>query len=112
MGRLDKVLIFKPLDLKAAEKIVALQLQELARNLAINKNIKLNWNKKIVKELAKLGFSTESGARNIRRVIEERVEGKLAGDILENKIKSGQSIELGRSVTGIDNRVISETSIK
>ncbi|PIP29553.1 hypothetical protein COX27_00790 [Candidatus Kuenenbacteria bacterium CG23_combo_of_CG06-09_8_20_14_all_36_9] len=101
MGRLDKVLIFKPLDLKAAEKIVALQLQELARNLAINKNIKLNWNKKIVKELAKLGFSTESGARNIRRVIEERVEGKLAEQILEGEIKQNSQVCLNWEKSGV-----------
>ncbi|PIT89756.1 ATP-dependent Clp protease ATP-binding subunit ClpC [Candidatus Kuenenbacteria bacterium CG10_big_fil_rev_8_21_14_0_10_36_11] len=101
LGRLDKVLIFKPLDLKAAEKIVALQLQELARNLAINKNIKLNWNKKIVKELAKLGFSTESGARNIRRVIEERVEGKLAEQILEGEIKQNSQVCLNWEKSGV-----------
>ncbi|HPA25458.1 MAG TPA: ATP-dependent Clp protease ATP-binding subunit [bacterium] len=95
LSRLDKILIFNQLDLKMASKIVDLQLKELALNLKTNKNISLEWQKKVVLEIAKVGFSLDKGARNIRQKIEELVENQLADKILATEIKVGATVKLG-----------------
>jgi len=93
LNRLDKILIFKSLDLKSMYKIVELELNKLVKNLA-HKNIKLVWNKTFVQALAQEAYSLESGARNIRRIVEQKVENKLADKILSQKIKTGENVNL------------------
>ena len=74
-------------------KIVELELNKLVKNLA-HKNIKLVWNKTFVQALAQEAYSLESGARNIRRIVEQKVENKLADKILSQKIKTGENVNL------------------
>lgn len=94
LNRLDKILVFKSLDMKSIEKIVELQLKELAKSLA-NKKIKLSCTKNLVINLAKLSYSPESGARNVRKTIEDKIENELANYILNGKIKAGNEVGLG-----------------
>jgi len=101
LGRLDKILVFKNLDLKAAEKIADLQLRELAERLKINKDIKLFFSQKAIKGLARLGFSKENGARNIQHVIEEQVEVNLAEKIINKEIKSDSEVNLEWDKNGL-----------
>ncbi len=75
------------------EKIVEMELNRLVHNLA-NKNIKLVWNEKFVQALGHEAFSFETGARNVRRVVEQRVENKLADKILSRQIKPGVDVKL------------------
>ncbi|MCG2686533.1 ATP-dependent Clp protease ATP-binding subunit [Candidatus Parcubacteria bacterium] len=93
LNRLDKILVFKSLSLKSMEKIVEMELNRLVHNLA-NKNIKLVWNEKFVQALGHEAFSFETGARNVRRVVEQRVENKLADKILSRQIKPGVDVKL------------------
>lgn len=93
LGRLDKILIFNPLNKADIEQIVKLQLDELNTRL-INKHIKLKSNKLAIKYLSELAYSPDQGARAVRKTIQDKVEDELVEMMLKNK-KSGR-IQLGK----------------
>ncbi len=94
LNRLDKILLFKPLSIKSMEKIVVLELNKLNKNLE-SKNIKLIFDKKIIQMLVQEAYSFQTGARNVRRVVENRIENNLADKILSSEIKNGEIINIG-----------------
>jgi ATP-dependent Clp protease ATP-binding subunit ClpC len=88
LNRVDKIVVFGPLDEKIAAQIVTTELKKIAERLS-QKKIKLSCSVLAVKLLAKLGFSADSGAREIRRVLQSAVEAPLIDKILTGEIKSG-----------------------
>lgn len=84
LSRIDQTIIFKPLSKEAVKKIVKLQLQELKDRLA-TQNIEVNFDPSIYKLIAEKSFTPGTGAREIRRHIQERIEGEIAQKILTQK---------------------------
>lgn len=93
INRFDSVVVFKPLTKDNLVKIAGLMLKKLAKNLK-KQGIEIEIEEKIKEKLAELGYSPEFGAREMRRVLQERIENILARAILEQKIKSGDKVRL------------------
>ncbi len=94
LNRLDKVVIFKPLDEKAALEISKLQLEELTQRIA-RQNYTLKVSQKVMKLIVEQGFTAEEGARGIRRAIQEKIENPIASQLLSDKFKAGDIIKVG-----------------
>lgn len=85
INRIDEIIIFKKLESKDAGKIIVLLMNEL--NLRIkSKNISLIYQRDLVDYLTKSGYSPEYGARNLKRIIVEKIENSLAEFLLDNKM--------------------------
>jgi ATP-dependent Clp protease ATP-binding subunit ClpC len=99
LNRIDEILIFKKLEPEDAEKIIALQLNELNQRI-YKKNLVLQFGNDLVKYLAKIGYSSEYGARNLKRTIVEKVENSLAEFLLGSKMvgKQPQMIKINIKV--------------
>ncbi|MFZ5391731.1 MAG: ATP-dependent Clp protease ATP-binding subunit [Patescibacteria group bacterium] len=95
LNRLDKIVVFKPLDMADIGKIINIQLTELNNRLA-DKNLKLNVLPAAKKLIADIGFEPENGARSIRRVIQQLIEDPLAEGLLEEKFKEGDIINVNK----------------
>jgi ATP-dependent Clp protease ATP-binding subunit ClpC len=95
LNRLDKIIIFKPLDQKAIREIVDLQISDLEERLA-DKKIVLKFDKSAKDLIAKLGLDSENGARPLRRVIQNMIEDQLAEGILEGKFKEGDVVKISQ----------------
>ncbi len=93
LNRLDKIIVFKPLDKKAISKIVDLRVKELVERLK-EKNINLKVGKSAKEQIITLGFDPENGARPIRRTIQQIIEDPLAEGLLDGKFKEGDSISV------------------
>lgn len=89
LNRVDKIIVFKSLNEKVAAQITDRELKNIAERL-IEKKIKLSWSSAAVKFLAGQGFSLDSGAREIRQVIQSLVEAPLIEKILRGEIKNGE----------------------
>ncbi len=97
LNRLDDIVIFRSLSSRDARKILDILLGELNVRLA-DRNIKLSLSKSLISHIVKEGFSQEYGARPLRRVLQDTVEGYIANYILRNSkggdilldIKSGK----------------------
>lgn len=95
LNRLDKTIVFKPLDQKAIRSIVDLQLSDLEERLK-EKKIILKFDKSAKDLLARLGLDAENGARPLRRVIQNMIEDALAGGILQGKFREGDTVKISR----------------
>lgn len=94
LNRVDKIIVFNPLNLDNLIKIVSLEIKKLEARLK-EKNIKLKISANILKYIAAESFSPEQGARAIRKTVQELIENPLAEKILANSLKSGQTIKIG-----------------
>lgn len=86
LGRIDEVIVFKPLTEEDYAKIAALMLDEMKEPLE-EKNIKLSYDDKALKAIAKKSHSKHLGARDIRRVIRAEVEDKIASILIDSDDK-------------------------
>ena len=93
LNRIDEIVIFNSLDKASLFKIVDLELEKVAKRLK-DKNIKIKIAPKVKKYLADKGFDTTFGARPLKRIIQNMILDELALDIIEGKIKDGDSISI------------------
>ncbi|MBI2448001.1 ATP-dependent Clp protease ATP-binding subunit [Candidatus Microgenomates bacterium] len=92
LNRVDKIVVFRPLDSIAIGKIVNINLKTLAERVLLEKGIVLEFTAKAKKWLADRGFDPEYGARPIRRLIEAEIENKLAEELIGDRFISGDHI--------------------
>ena len=93
INRFDAVVVFKPLTPENLICIAELLLSTLKQNLA-KKEIELIITKPLKEKIVKLSYNPIFGAREMRRVIQDKVEDVLAQAILRDEIKAGSKIEI------------------
>jgi len=94
LNRFDAVVLFKPLAHEDLIKIAILMINNLSKRLYEGMGIRLVVNPDLVEKIAKLGYQPEFGARPMRRVIQDKIESKIAKEILEKNLKRGAFIEI------------------
>lgn len=77
LGRVDEIVVFNPLTEENYAGIAGLMLDEMKSPLA-EKNITLSYTDDALKVIAHKSFNQKLGARDIRRVIRNEVEDKIA----------------------------------
>jgi len=87
-NRLDKVVLFNGLPKPIIEDIVRKEVAEFANQLA-EKSITLEVTDACVAWLAEHGFSDEFGARNIARLVEEKIKGYFVDAVLFGELQDG-----------------------
>jgi len=94
LNRIDEVIRFRPLRPADLQRIVRLQLAELA-SLLREQQLELEVEEAAVALLAEQGYEPEYGARPLRRVLRRRIENPLATHLLEDRFRgcSGVRIE-------------------
>ncbi|MBO7472436.1 MAG: ATP-dependent Clp protease ATP-binding subunit [Ruminococcus sp.] len=102
ISRIDEVVVFKQLTKEDFAHIAALMLDEMKEPLA-EKNISVSYDDQALKLIAEKSFGKPYGARDIRRVIRQDVEDKVAEMIITN---SSNIDEISISVDG-DNITVS-----
>lgn len=83
ISRIDEVIVFRNLSVESFEKIAALMLDEMKEPLS-EKNIMLSYDQPALTAIAKKAFGKPYGARDIRRVIRQEIEDKIANIIIDN----------------------------
>ncbi len=91
INRFDGVTIFKPLSQENLLDIAQLLLNKLKKNLA-DKGIKLQVTEELKEKIVVLGYNPAFGAREMKRVIQNKVENILAEAILREEITKGDEI--------------------
>lgn len=93
INRFDAVVIFSPLSKENLLDITELMLQKLKKNLK-EKNIEFIITQPLKEKIAELGYDPTFGARQLKRVIQDKVENVLASALLSGKIKRGDKVEI------------------
>ena len=85
-NRIDKIINFNSLSHEVLEKIVQKEIKELEISA---KKVKITLSKKAINELINLGYSSEFGARNLKRTIKDNINLKLSKELLFGALKNG-----------------------
>jgi len=94
LNRFDAVITFKPLSRENLLDIAILMLQRLNKRLAEGRGIEFVVTRELAEKVAKLGYHPEFGARPMNRVIQDKIENKIAVRILAGNLRRGDVIEM------------------
>jgi ATP-dependent Clp protease ATP-binding subunit ClpA len=92
-NRLDSVVTFKPLTLDIVSKVVGKFIDDMKEQIA-DKKIDITLTLKAKKELARLGYDKDMGARPLNRVISSEIKDKITDEILFGKLKNGGLVKV------------------
>jgi ATP-dependent Clp protease ATP-binding subunit ClpC len=93
INRFDAVIVFRPLSHENLLDIAELMLQKLKKNLK-EKGIDFIITEALKEKIVKLGYSPIFGAREMRRVIQDKIENVIATALLSGKLKRGHGVEI------------------
>jgi ATP-dependent Clp protease ATP-binding subunit ClpB len=93
LNRIDDIVLFSPLTQKEIQKIVKLQLNQIAKRLNAQE-IVLNTTEKAISQLALLGFDPQYGGRPVKRTLQQHVLNPLSKALLEGSISKEEEISL------------------
>jgi ATP-dependent Clp protease ATP-binding subunit ClpB len=91
LNRVDEIIVFHALSEEHLKKIVVIQLQRLRDRLA-DRHINLELTDAAQTHLVHVGYDPAYGARPLKRTLQKELENTLGRQILEGKIKDGQTV--------------------
>ncbi len=97
INRFDAVAVFEPLTKENIKIIAEMLLNNLAKRLE-EKGMKLKITDNLLEKIADMGYSPMFGAREMRRKIQEKIENKIASDLIEGRYKYGSEIILDSEI--------------
>src|ERR1700733_14569113 len=93
IGRLDDVVVFRPLNRTNLETVVELELKKVTKRL-VEHGLKIEITTEAKDFLVDKGTSPAFGARPLRRAIEQHVEDPLSEEILRGNFKGKDLIKI------------------
>ncbi len=93
LNRIDDIIIFDRLSEEELKNIVEIQLKRLVRRLE-NQKIRLELSDAAKALVAREGYDPVYGARPLKRAIQKHILDPLSLEILEGKIREGQTIKV------------------
>jgi len=93
LNRVDEIIIFDRLSEEDLKKIVEIQLKRLSKRLEQQK-IRLDLSDAAKALLAREGYDPVYGARPLRRTIQREILDPLSINILEGKVREGQTVRI------------------
>jgi len=93
INRFDATVIFHPLTKDNLLKIAQLSFKGLQKSLK-EKEIDFEITEPLKEKIVELSYKPEFGAREMRRVVQDRVENVIATALISDQIKKGDRIEI------------------
>ncbi len=93
INRFDAVVVFHPLTKDNLMQIAQLMLAGLQKSLK-EKEIDFEITEDLKEKIVELSYKPEFGAREMRRVIQDKAENSVAEALLSDKIQKGDKIQL------------------
>ncbi len=103
LSRVDEIVVFRNLDKKDFCQIAALMLDEMKEPLS-EKDITISYDNAALEAIAEKSYGKPYGARDIRRVIRQEVEDKVAETIIDSA-----SLISSLSISAKDGEIIVNT---
>ena len=91
LNRIDETIMFRPLTKKQICEVVKIQLKAVAKMLEKN-DVLISATDEAINHLADIGYDPAMGARPVKRVIQREILNELSRQILEEKIKTNDTI--------------------
>ena len=92
LNRIDDTIVFRQLNKDDMKQIVTLMLKDLITRCEKQMNITLNVRDSVKNYIVEKAYEPKYGARPLRRKIQNELEDKLAEEILDGKVKKGNTV--------------------
>lgn len=92
LNRLDKLIVFRSLDLTNILEIVDLQIRSVNKKLKDN-NVTIKITPTLQSYLAQKAYNPAYGAREVRRVVQHEIEDQLGKSLINQEISAGSIVE-------------------
>jgi ATP-dependent Clp protease ATP-binding subunit ClpC len=96
LNRLDEIITFDQLDLKAITKIIDLELAGLFKRIA-DLGYSVQITDKAKEFVARKGYDVQFGARPLKRAIQNYIEDGICAMIIDEKLSAGDTISIGKN---------------
>ena len=93
LNRLDEIILFKPLVQKDMERIADLILKDINKRLQ-ERCLHIHLQKEALDFILENAYEPGFGARPLKRYMQKHVETLVAKEILEDRVKEGDNIEI------------------
>ena len=93
INRVDKIVVFNPLDKKDIRKIVQLGFNDLEKRMA-EKWLELSYTAKVLNYITKEVYSPEFWAREIRRFLNDNIEDTIAEMVIHHPKKKSFTLSI------------------
>jgi ATP-dependent Clp protease ATP-binding subunit ClpB len=93
LNRVDEIIVFHMLTKDDLRKIVDIQLHYLAERLD-GRNIKVEFSDNARKLVMDEGYDPVFGARPLKRTIQQRLENRLAAELLSGQFAEGDTVKI------------------
>jgi len=100
LNRVDEIIIFNDLTVEDVERIVDLQMGEIAARLA-EQGLEVELTEAARRWLAREGFDPQFGARPLRRALQRYVESPLSIKLLRGDFESGDMVVVDAGEEGL-----------
>ncbi|AAT27851.1 ATP-dependent Clp protease ATP-binding subunit [[Mycoplasma] mobile] len=91
LNRIDEIIPFKELDKDTIKEIIENELNELEKRVYQNQTIFIKFDDSIVEYISKQGYDNLYGARPLKRVIQNKIQSKIALNIISGNLKPNES---------------------
>ncbi len=95
LNRIDEIIVFHALNREHIKKIVSILLRNLQERCQMQMNITLKVRSSVKDFLAEQGFDSKYGARPLKRAIQSKIEDAMAEEILNGRMKAGDTVSVG-----------------
>jgi ATP-dependent Clp protease ATP-binding subunit ClpC len=95
LNRIDEMIVFHALSRQDICEIVKIMLGTIEKRCMTQMDLRLKVEDALLEHLAEKGFDEKYGARPLRRAIQTELEDRLTEQILEGKVRQGDTVTLG-----------------
>jgi ATP-dependent Clp protease ATP-binding subunit ClpC len=107
LGRIDTVLVFKPLLKTHIQELLVREVQIILSAVQEEYEVSLRVPQSVIKKLTEKAFQPKIGARGVRRVVMEHIEDTVSSYLIENTPPYTSSLVLKSASQGTDEFVVS-----
>lgn len=101
LNRIDEIMVFHQLNRDHMKEIVDIMLRGIIKRTSVQMNIELSVSQEAKEFLVEKGYDEKYGARPLRRTIQNQLEDRLAEEILDGRVKSGDRVEVEKDGDGL-----------
>ena len=92
LNRIDEILVFHMLNKQQIRQIVTILVNKLQKRCKEQLDIELIVRSSVKDYLAESGYDSKYGARPLKRAVQNKIEDKMAEEILEGNIHRGDKV--------------------
>ena len=101
INRIDEIIVFHPLNKSHMKDILSIMMKDMEKRASEQMGLSIEIDDKARDYLINKGYDEKYGARPLRRTLQNCLEDAMAEEILDGKIKQGDTVYVTAGEEGL-----------